>query len=98
MRIVPVVVGNAVGTLAAGRLIHSTKRYKAITAFGNAAGIVGFTLMLLRWHGKMFWPEALYVTLPGSAMGVLQCATFMHLAASLDRSGTAIAATTWFLA
>jgi predicted MFS family arabinose efflux permease len=98
MRIVPVVVGNAVGTLAAGRIIHSTKRYEPITAFGNAVGIVGFTLILLRWHGKMYWLETLYVALPGLAMGVLQCATFVHLAASLDRSETAIAATAWFLA
>lgn len=65
---------------------------------GNATGIIGFTLILLRWHGHTNWFEALFVALPGFGMGVIQSSTFIHLAASLDHSEIAIAGTTWFLA
>lgn len=97
-RIVPVVIGNALGTILSGRLISKTKRYKFLTAFANSIAFVGFLLMLLRWHGSTNWAESLYVSLPGVGMGIIQSATFIHLAASVDHSEMAIAGTTWFLA
>lgn len=97
-RIVPVVVGNALGTILSGRLISKSKRYKLLTAFANSIAFAGFLLMLLRWHGSTNWLEALYVSLPGVGMGIIQSATFIHLAASVGHSEMAIAGTTWFLA
>lgn len=97
-RIVPVVVGNALGTVLAGRLISKSKRYKRLMAFANCIGFVGFTLLLLRWHGSTGSIEALYVLLPGVGMGIVQATSFMHLAASVDHDEIAIAGSAWFLA
>ncbi|WAO91780.1 MFS domain-containing protein [Fusarium falciforme] len=97
-RIVPVVVGNAFGTMTSQRLITKTQRYKGLTAFGNIVGLVGFSLIFLRWRGSTRWFDALLVALPGTGMGVIQSTTFVHLAASLDRSEIAIAGASWFLA
>ncbi|KAH8170351.1 major facilitator superfamily protein [Sarocladium implicatum] len=97
-RIVPVVVGNALGTVVAGRLISKSKRYKGLMAFANCTGLAGFTLVLLRWHGSTGSMEALYVLLPGVGMGIVQATSFMHLAASVDHDEIAIAGTAWFLA
>lgn len=54
--------------------------------------------MLMHWHGETNWIEALYVTLPGVGMGMLQCTTFVHLAACADKSESALVSTMWFLA
>ncbi|KAH8660573.1 major facilitator superfamily domain-containing protein [Xylariales sp. PMI_506] len=97
-RIVPVVVGNAAGTLISQRLITKSHRYKSLTAFGNTLGLVGFSLILARWHGNIQWYEALFVALPGAGMGIIQSTTFVHLAASLEPSEIAIAGAAWFLA
>lgn len=97
-RIVPVVVGNAFGTITSQRLITKTQRYKGLTAFGNIIGLVGFSLIFLRWRGSTRWFDALLVSLPGTGMGVIQSTTFVHLAASLERSEIAIAGASWFLA
>lgn len=97
-RIVPVVAGNALGTILSGKVISQTRKYKTLTAFGNIAGLLGFSLILLRWHGKITFYDALYVALPGMGMGVIQSATFIHLAASLEQSEVAVAGTSWFLA
>jgi predicted MFS family arabinose efflux permease len=97
-RIIPVVVGNALGTVVAGRLITKSKRYKALMAFANCVGFAGFALLLLRWHGNTHPTEAFYVVLPGVGMGIIQSASFMHLAANVEHHEIAIAGTSWFLA
>ncbi|KAH6986479.1 major facilitator superfamily domain-containing protein [Ilyonectria sp. MPI-CAGE-AT-0026] len=97
-RIVPVVIGNAVGTVLSGKLITKFKKYKHLTIFGNLTGLFGFLLVLLSWRGNTNWFQALFVSLPGVGMGIIQSSTFIHLAASLDHSQIAIAGTTWFLA
>jgi MFS family permease len=97
-RIVPVVAGNALGTVLAGRLISKFKRYKGLIALANCTGLTGFTLLLLRWHGNTNAVEALYVLLPGIGMGIIQSASFIHLAASVEHDEIAVAGTSWFLA
>lgn len=92
------VIGNAVGTYVSQRIITRSHRYKALTAFANVIGIVGFLLILVRWQGDIRWFDGLYVALPGMGMGILQSTTFIHLAASLDHSEIAIASASWFLA
>ncbi|OQV04216.1 hypothetical protein CLAIMM_09132 [Cladophialophora immunda] len=97
-RIVPVVIGNATGTLLGGHLISKTKRYKYLTVCGICCSLTCFTLMCLRWHGATNWAESCYVYLAGFGMGTTQSTTFVHLAASLEHAEIAIAGTTWFLA
>lgn len=97
-RIVPVVIGNATGTILGGNVISKTKKYKWLTVFGICCSITCFTFMCVRWHGQTNWPEACAVYLAGFGMGTSQSTTFVHLAASLDHSDIAIAGTTWFLA
>lgn len=97
-RIVPVVVGNAIGTILSGRLISKSQRYKTLTLCAIGTALAGWVLILLRWNGRINIFESLYVVLPGFGMGTIQSSTFVHLAASLDRSDMAIAGTTWFLA
>jgi predicted MFS family arabinose efflux permease len=97
-RIVPVVLGNALGTILSGRLITRQKRYKLLAVFANTSGFVGFALMVLRWHGQTSTAEAFYVILPGLGMGIMQSVTFVHLAASVSHDEVPIAGTSWFLA
>uniref|UniRef100_A0A8H7NPR9 Major facilitator superfamily (MFS) profile domain-containing protein n=1 Tax=Bionectria ochroleuca TaxID=29856 RepID=A0A8H7NPR9_BIOOC len=98
LRIAPVVVGNALGTVLCGKLITFFKRYKTLTALGNAIGFLGFLLLFATWRGSTSWYTSLLVALPGAGMGILQSTTFLHLAASLDPSDIAIAGSAWFLA
>ncbi|CAG9945294.1 unnamed protein product [Clonostachys rosea f. rosea IK726] len=98
LRIAPVVVGNALGTVLSGKLITFFKRYKTLTAVGNAIGFLGFLLLFATWRGSTSWYTSLLVALPGAGMGILQSTTFLHLAASLDPSDIAIAGSAWFLA
>ncbi|ETS86976.1 hypothetical protein PFICI_00804 [Pestalotiopsis fici W106-1] len=97
-RIVPVVIGNAFGTILSGQLITRYKRYKVMTAMGNVIGLVGFIIIFLRWRGSTRWYESVFVSLPGMGMGIIQSTTFVHLAASLEHSEIAIAGSAWFLA
>ncbi|KAI0177071.1 major facilitator superfamily domain-containing protein [Pestalotiopsis sp. NC0098] len=97
-RIVPVVIGNAFGTILSGHLITRYKRYKVMTAMGNVVGFVGFLIIFLRWRGSTVWYESIFVALPGMGMGIMQSTTFVHLAASLEQSDIAIAGSSWFLA
>lgn len=97
-RIVPVVIGNAFGTILSGHLITRYKRYKVMTAMGNVVGFVGFLIIFLRWRGSTEWYESVFVALPGMGMGIMQSTTFVHLAASLEQSDIAIAGSSWFLA
>ncbi|CAH0042854.1 unnamed protein product [Clonostachys rhizophaga] len=98
LRIAPVVVGNALGTVLSGKLITRLKRYKTLTALGNGIGLLGFLLLFVTWRGSTSWYTSLLVALPGAGMGILQSTTFLHLAASLDPSDIAIAGSAWFLA
>lgn len=91
------VVGNALSTVLSGKIINNMREYKVRTACGNISGILGCTLLLLHWDGNTKWFDSLFVVLSGLGMGVLQSATFVHLAASLRQSEVANAGTSWFL-
>lgn len=96
-RIVPVVVGNAIGTITGGYMINRTGHYKIQTLVGQSTSILCFTLMALRWHGRTNWAESLYVSLAGFGIGTTQSTSFMHLAARLENAEIAIASSIWFL-
>ncbi|KAM0811117.1 putative Major facilitator superfamily domain-containing protein [Seiridium cardinale] len=57
----PAVFGNAVGGLAAGRIIKRTGRYKMTLIVASAAGSVSYLLLILRWLGNTNWWESLYI-------------------------------------
>lgn len=97
-RIVPVVVGNAVGTVLSGQLIGKSRQYKTLTLAAIGVALAGWVLILVRWNGPLNLIESLYVLLPGFGMGTIQSSTFIHVAASLDRKDMSIAGTVWFLA
>lgn len=97
LRLVPAVIGNAVGGLISGHIIQVTGRYKGLTIFASAAASVGYLLILLRWHGTTHWTELIYFLLGGFGSGVIQSTSFVHLAASLDQSEIAIAGTCLYL-
>jgi predicted MFS family arabinose efflux permease len=97
LRLVPAVIGNATAGLIAGYAISRTGRYKLVTLLGNAAGCVGYLLILLRWRGAAHPIEAVYIFLGGFASGTNQSTTFIHLAASLDPGKMAIAATALYM-
>lgn len=93
----PVVVGNAVGTIVGGHAISKTRRYKHLTLAGQLSSATCFTLMVIRWHGSTSWADSSCVFLAGLGMGISQSSTFVHLAASLENSELVLAGTTWFL-
>lgn len=98
LRLVPAVVGNAVGGLLSGFIISKTGRYKLLTVFASIAASIGYLLVLMRWTGNTGWPESLYIFLGGFGSGIIQSTTFIHLAASLEANEMAIAGTTLYLA
>ncbi|KIW21654.1 hypothetical protein PV08_02234 [Exophiala spinifera] len=97
LRLVPAVIGNAVGGLISGVIIQATGRYKPFTIFASTAASLGYLLILLRWHGTTHWIELTYFFLGGFGSGVIQSTSFVHLAASLDQSEIAIAGTVLYL-
>ena len=96
-RLVPAVIGNAIGGLASGYIIHKTGRYKFLTTFASVFASIGYTLLVIRWHGSTNFAELLYIVPGGFGAGTIQQTTFIHLAASLDQSEIAIAGTSLFL-
>ncbi|KAI1626106.1 major facilitator superfamily domain-containing protein [Exophiala viscosa] len=98
LRLVPAVVGNAIGGLLSGYIISETGRYKALTILASAAASIGYLLILIRWHGTTHWAELIYFSLGGFGSGIIQSTSFVHLAASLDQSEIAIAGTILYLA
>lgn len=98
-RLVLVVIGNTVGGLASGYIIKRTSRYKGLMITAVSLACTCYLLILLRWRtGSTAWYDTMWVILGGLGMGITQSTTFVHLAASLDRSEMAIAGTSWFLA
>lgn len=97
LRLVPSVVGNAVGGLLSGYIISKTGRYKALTICASAAACVGYVLVLVFWRGNTQWPQILYIFLGGFGSGVIQSTTFIHLVANLAAKEIATVGTTLFL-
>lgn len=98
LRLVPAVVGNAIGGILSGIIVAKTGRYKYLSVLASALATIGYTLILTRWHGETTWPELAYFFLGGFGMGIIQSTTYIHLASSLETSEMAIAGTTLYLA
>ncbi|CAI6228775.1 unnamed protein product [Periconia digitata] len=96
--LVPGVIGNAVGGLLAGSLIHRTGRYKLLTLFALFFACIGYVLFILRWHGHINWFESLYNFPGGFGMGVVNSTLFVGIQAAIDPEHSAVAASTLYFA
>lgn len=98
LRLVPSVIGNALGGLLSGFLITKTGKYKLLTILSSAAATAAYTVVYYRWHGATSWADVWYTGFGGFGAGTIQSTTFIHLAASLEASDMAIAGTNLYVA
>ncbi|KAF1950460.1 MFS general substrate transporter [Byssothecium circinans] len=96
--LIPAVVGNAVGGVLSGVVIKRTGRYKLLTLSALLFACIGYTLLILRWHGKTSWFESLYIFPGGFGMGVIISTLFVGVQASIDPAHSAVAASSLYLA
>ncbi|KAI1856112.1 hypothetical protein JX265_011827 [Neoarthrinium moseri] len=93
----PAVFGNAVGGLAAGRIIKATGRYKVVAIAASVSGSIAYLLLILRWLGKTNWLESMYIFFGGLGAGMGNTAIFVSLNAVTEPSHKAVAASGLFL-
>ncbi|KAF7874623.1 uncharacterized protein EAF02_008600 [Botrytis sinoallii] len=95
--LMPSVIGNAVGGLLAGYIIHKTGHYKPILLLGALSSLTSYTLLLLRWHGHTSFLESLYIIPGGFGNGIALSASFIGLTAGVEQEELAIATSGLFL-
>ncbi|KAF1849201.1 MFS general substrate transporter [Cucurbitaria berberidis CBS 394.84] len=95
--LVPAVVGNAVGGMLSGTIIHRTGRYKALILVATIVAATGYLLLILRWHGHTNWFESLYIFPGGFGMGIVLSALFISVQVSIPPAFIAIATSTLYL-
>ncbi|ETS87253.1 hypothetical protein PFICI_01081 [Pestalotiopsis fici W106-1] len=93
----PAVVGNTIGALAVGHVIKKTGRYKALIIFATAAGMLCYSLLILRWQGNTNWAESMYIIPGGLGTGMAQTAVFIALQASIEPKDRSSATSALFL-
>ena len=108
-RLVPAVVGNALGGLLCGfiikRLVYyvlwgykllkasRTGRYWPLTLGGLLFACLGYILIIVRWRGNTNWAESLYILPGGFGMGTAMSTTFVAITAGVDQADFAVAGT-----
>ncbi|MCJ1330870.1 hypothetical protein MMC10_007557 [Thelotrema lepadinum] len=90
-RLVPAVVGNAIGGLLCGFMIHRSGKYEALTLSGLAFACLGYILIIFRWRQHVGWAETLYIFPGGFGMGVVISTTFIALTAGVAPLDFAVA-------
>ncbi|KAF7872240.1 hypothetical protein EAF04_003164 [Stromatinia cepivora] len=95
--LMPSVIGNAIGGLLTGYIIHKTGTYKPILVLGALSSTIAYTLLLLRWHGHTSFLESLYIIPGGFGNGIALSATFIGLTAGVEQGELAIASSGLFL-
>ncbi|KAF7940449.1 uncharacterized protein EAE98_000576 [Botrytis deweyae] len=95
--LMPSVIGNAVGGLLAGYIIHKTGHYKPILLLGALSSLTSYALLLLRWHGHTSFLESLYIIPGGFGNGIALSASFIGLTAGVEQEELAIATSGLFL-
>ncbi|KAI1491860.1 major facilitator superfamily domain-containing protein [Biscogniauxia mediterranea] len=96
--LMPAVIGNTVGGILTGFIIHRTGRYKSPVVLAGMVSCLSYGLMILRWNGHTNWLESLYITPGGFGTGVSGTAVFIALQSSIDPSDKAVAASGLYLA
>lgn len=89
-RLVPAVVGNTFGALAAGIYIKRTGRYKNLTILASVAAGCSYLLMILRWGTSVTFWESLAIVPSGFGTGIAQASTFIGLTSNLSRKDVAV--------
>ncbi|KAK6609499.1 major facilitator superfamily transporter [Botrytis cinerea] len=95
--LMPSVIGNAIGGLLAGYIIHKTGHYKPILLLGALSSLTSYTLLLFRWHGHTSFLESLYIIPGGFGNGIALSASFIGLTAGVEQEELAIATSGLFL-
>ncbi|KAI1173450.1 major facilitator superfamily transporter [Nemania sp. FL0916] len=90
LHLVPAVIGNAVGGLVAGSVIRRTGRYKAVIIGSSLFASIGYTLLVIRWHGNTNWWESMYIVLGGFGAGMGGSAVFVSLNAVVEPAHKAV--------
>ncbi|KAI0123937.1 major facilitator superfamily transporter [Xylariales sp. AK1849] len=93
----PAVFGNAIGGLAAGRLIRRTGGYKAVAVAASLSGSISYLLLIIRWRGNTNWWESLYISLGGLGAGMGSTAIFVSINAIIEPAHKAVATSGLYL-
>ncbi|KAI5927578.1 major facilitator superfamily domain-containing protein [Camillea tinctor] len=96
--LMPSVIGNTIGGILTGLIIHRTGRYKSLLVSAGIVSSIAYVLLILRWNGHTNWLESLYIIPGGFGNGISGTAVFIALQASIDPSDKAVAASGLFLA
>lgn len=95
--LMPAVIGNTIGGLLAGYLIHRTGRYKILVIAAASCSALCYALLILRWNGHTGFLESLYIFPGGFGTGIAQSALFISLQAAITHSQSAVAASALYL-
>ncbi|KAJ9137702.1 Vacuolar membrane amino acid uptake transporter fnx2 [Pleurostoma richardsiae] len=82
--LLPAFAGNAIGAILSGVFINRTGKYKWLIYFATLSAALSYSLLLLRWHGKTNWWEALYIFPGGFGTGMAQSVIFISLQAAVE--------------
>src|ERR1700742_3304823 len=74
-----------------------TGHYKRPITLSSLSAMLCFTLLIITWNGKTQTWQAFFVFFGGFAMGTMNSAIFVDLAASVDDSEIAIASSGLYL-
>ncbi|ROW07674.1 hypothetical protein VMCG_03348 [Cytospora schulzeri] len=96
-RLLPAVIGNAVGGIMSGYFIRKTGKYKWLISLATLMSASSYALLLLRWHGKTNWLETLYIFPGGFGTGVALSAVFIAVQASVQKAHLAPAVSSLYL-
>ncbi|KAF5622581.1 major facilitator superfamily domain protein [Fusarium tjaetaba] len=96
-RLVPAVVGNAIGGLLAGTIIKRTGRFKFITSIACVFAASSYAMVWLFWDGTSRRWESLYIFPSGFGTGMLQAGAFVSMASCLEANQVAVATGGYFL-
>ncbi|KAL8873070.1 MAG: hypothetical protein Q9174_001408 [Haloplaca sp. 1 TL-2023] len=97
LHITPAPVGNAIGAIVGGVLIHRTKRYKLLSIVASSLCTASFILILLRWHGRISIWESLEPFPAALGVGLLNSTQFVGVSAAVERPLLAKAISVFFL-
>jgi len=90
-------IAHGFGGLTSGYIITRTGRYKRVLAYGVSFGLLGYTLITLRWRGHTNIFETTYLAICGYAIGSINTSAFVALTASVNKEEQAIATAGFYL-
>lgn len=96
--LVPAVIGNAIGGLAAGLIIRKTGKYKALLWFAALSACSCYAALIATWHGHTSALASLAIFPGGFGTGITGAATFIALMAYITHTDAAVAAGGLYLA